>query len=162
MKIFDSQYTYKGTIFPIEWHEVDDFSEIPQKNVSQIYGVCLYKNKVVLVSSDEENYNLPGGKMEKDETYDEAFKREIKEETNMKVINWKPIGFQIVTLPNGTKTWQLRLVAKVEKIGDFIKDPDGWVTKNKLCELKDLNLNIKYGQVGERLIKRTLELKNSI
>jgi hypothetical protein len=162
MKIFDSQFIYDETVFPIEWHEVDDFSEIPQKKVSQIYGVCLYKNKVVLVSSGDENYNLPGGKLKKNETYDEALRREIKEETNMKVISWKPIGFQIVTLSNGTKTWQLRAMAKVEKIGDFIKDPDGPVTKNKLCELNDLNSYIKYGRVGERLIKRALELKNNI
>ncbi len=157
MKKFDSQFIYNGVVFPLEWHEVDDFSEVPREHASQIYGVCFYNDDIVLVTSDNKTFNLPGGTIEKGETYDETFKREIQEETNMRVVSSKPIGYQIVSKPDGTKTWQLRVAAKVEKIGDFESDPGGPVTAIKLCKIEEFNSYIQYGKVGERLIQRALD-----
>lgn len=157
-----THFIYQKKRFDVDWHEIDSLDEVPVEKVSQIYGVCLNDGKAVLVTSDFKTYNLPGGKNEPGEDLIDAFKREIREETNMEVTAWKPIGYQVLTDLAGRKKWELRLVALVSKIGEFKNDPAGTVKGNKICELEELNDYIQYGEVGERLLIRAKELKDTM
>ena len=77
----------------------------------------------------------------------------------MKVLVSYPIGYQIVTDNLGNSIYQLRSVAKVEPIGKFEKDPDNDIKKIKLIEPSEYNKYFDWGEIGERIIQRAIELK---
>lgn len=69
-------------------------------------------------------------------------------------VEWYPIGYQVLTVPGIAKPiYQLRVYAELEKIGEFEHDPGGSVIGYKLVSLSELNKNIEYGIVGERMMK---------
>lgn len=51
-----------------------------------IKGVVLFNDKIVLLKNEREEWELPGGRIELDETPQETVKREIKEELNLDVV----------------------------------------------------------------------------
>ena len=79
--------------------------------------------------------------------------RSMIEECNMHVIEWQPLGYQHLTEPDGKQIFQFRVYAKLEKIGKFVNDPGGGVIKNTMVDLSQVNSLIKYGEIGERMVK---------
>ena len=75
------------------------------------------------------------------------------EECNMRVIEWQPLGYQHLTEPDGKQIFQFRVYAKLEKIGKFVNDPGGGVIENTMVDLSQVNSLIKYGEIGERMVK---------
>lgn len=143
----------------VEWHDADSFDEVPYERATQVYAVPFYRDKVLLVHTLGHGDNLPGGTIEPDETYEQTLRRELQEETNTRVIDWLPIGYQIVTEPDGKIKYQLRVVATVDKIGEFVKDAGGSVHHNLLVEPAKVNEYIKYGEVGDRVIARAIAIR---
>ncbi len=162
MKI-KSQFTNTdGVIAYATYEDADSFGHLVGKNVTQIYGVCFVGDKIVIVYSTKHNHwTLVGGTIEIGESYEECLKREIKEETNMKVNSFLPVGYQEVVTVDKT-IYQLRYACTVEPYGDFVSDPDGSVTEIKLIEVKDYKQYFDWGDIGERIIKRALELKSRL
>lgn len=115
---------------------------------------------VVVYSEAKDYWSLPGGGVELGETYEEAVIREVKEETNMKVLHQELIGFLDIYEPDQIVR-QTRSFCIVEPYGDFKKDGDsgGDITAIKLIDPKDYKQYFNWGEVGERIISRTLELK---
>jgi len=103
---------YDGKQYPLEYEDLNSFSELPLEYCRQIYGVCFLNNGMIIVKNGLKNtWSLPGGTIEQGESIDSAFKREIQEETNLKITNWKPIGYQKIIYPDGTFIYQLRACA---------------------------------------------------
>ncbi len=147
-----------GEILDYTYYDSDDFSELKEIEVKAVHAFCFYKNKMVIVWSDKKNYwTPPGGGVENDETIEEAVTREIKEETNMKVLKQIPIGFIQINEPRGIVT-QTRSFCLVEPYGDFISDPDGDINKIALIDPKDYRKYFDWGEVGEYLIDRALKI----
>lgn len=147
-----------GEILDYTYYDSDDFSELKEIEVKAVHAFCFYKNKMVIVWSDKKNYwTPPGGGVENDETIEEAVTREIKEETNMKVLKQIPIGFIQINEPRGIVT-QTRSFCLVEPYGDFISDPDGDINKISLIDPKDYRKYFDWGEVGEYLIDRALKI----
>lgn len=73
----------------------------------------------------------------------------------MRVVNWKPIGYQKNIGEDGSIIYQVRVYAELEKIGEFLKDPGGSVVGYDLINICDLNNRIKWGEVGEWLVEKT-------
>lgn len=147
-----SEYEYRGYV-DVEWYDVFDKKDIPDLHWHQVYVVGNYLGKVPIVIYPNSQDNLPGGKTERDETLEETMTREIKEELNMRVLSWEPLGYQICTQrETGEASNQFRAYAQIEKIGEFTHDPGGNIIGHKLVEPEDINTHIKYGAVGERLI----------
>ncbi|MFH1454857.1 MAG: NUDIX hydrolase [bacterium] len=145
-----------------EYHECDSFGHLLSKKVTQAYGVCFVGDKIVIVYSSKNNHwILPGGSIEKGETFEECLKREIKEESNMRVISFMPIGYQEVRI-EGRILNQLRYFCIVEPYGDFISDPDGSITKIKLIDPRDYKQYFDWGEIGDKIMERAIELKNNI
>jgi len=96
------------------------FDEEPQ-NVEMIYVIIIarYKNKWIFVRHKErDTYEIPGGHIEQGESYIEAAKRELYEETGAIDVLLKPVSHYAVT--NETKqTWGYLFLAEVNKLGDI-------------------------------------------
>lgn len=147
-----SEFEYEGKVL-VEWYDVFDKEEIPNFNWEHVYAIGDLDGKVPIIMYENKNDNLPGGRLEPGELLEDALVREIEEELNMKVISWAPLGYQILTRPwDNTPTYQFRVYAKLQKIGEFENDPGGSVIGHKLVELDKVNEYIKYGNVGDRLV----------
>lgn len=159
-----SQFTDKdGKLAEVIYEDTDSFDRLLDKKVTQTYGVCFVGDKIVVVYSIKGggHWILPGGSIEERETFEECLKREIQEESNMKVLSFAPIGYQEVHF-DGKIFNQLRYVCIVEPYGDFISDPDGSITEIKLIDPKDYKQYFDWGEIGDHIVKRAMELRESL
>jgi len=146
-----------GTI-PYTYRDLDSTDEILNKKIDGVHAYCFYEDKLVLVYAKEKGYWTPaGGALENNESIEEAVIREVKEETNMKVLKQKIIGYQKAFEPNKIST-QTRSVCTVVPYGPFVSDPDGDITEIKLIDPKDYKKYFDWGEVGDYIMQRTLEL----
>ena len=100
----------------------------------------------------------PGGGVEAGESPSEAVTREVKEETNMRVLKQQIIGFQDI-FESGNVNTQTRSVCLVEPFGPFVSDPDGDITEVKLILPQDYKNYFDWGEIGDRLMQRALETR---
>lgn len=146
-RVFDYSYSY-----------IDDFSELGDTKIKAVRAFCFCDDKLVLVWSDKKNnWMPPGGGVEMGETPEVAIIREIKEETNMRVIKHIPLGFIEVSEPDGMVT-ETRSFCLVEPDGPFTVDPDGDITEIKLVDPVDYKKYFDWGEVGDYIMQRALEL----
>ena len=158
---------WEGKEVRLEYSDADSFNDLPRDKCRQVYGVCFVGDKMVIgkrIRNGE--WGLIGGSIEKGETFTETLAREIQEESNMKVLAALPIGYQKTTPPNSEPFYQLRFFALVEPIGEFIKDPDGnpnsGIAKIKLIDPEIYKEYFDWGEIGERIIRRAIELKDKL
>lgn len=146
-----TEYEYHGHV-DVEWYDVLKKEDIPDLEWHQVYIVGNYLGKVPVVMYPDAQDSLPGGGTEPGESLEQTITREVEEETNMRVVSWEPLGYQVCThRETGEISNQFRAYAKLEKIGEFISDPGGNIIGHKLVELSKLNDHVNYGVVGERL-----------
>ena len=157
--IFEDILPWKGTNFKVVWHDTNSFDNLDISKCSQCYGVCFCGDKIVIGRRLAGHWGLIGGTIEKGETFEQTLRREIIEESNMRILSFLPIGYQEVWRPDGSSNCQLRFACKVEPIGKFESDPaDGGITEIKLIDPKDYKKYFDWGKVGERIMKRAIEL----
>lgn len=84
--------------------------------------------------------------------------REVREETNMKVLYQEIIGYQDVYEPEKTIR-QTRSFCVVEPYGEFVADPDGDITKIELIDPLDYKKYFDWSAIGDRIMQRAIELK---
>ncbi|MFA5894472.1 MAG: NUDIX domain-containing protein [Candidatus Shapirobacteria bacterium] len=165
VKIF-SELLWGGERYKLEYTDLDSFDELPYEKCVQVYGVCFMEDKIVIghgrTSKTDSGWNLIGGHIEKGETFEQTLRREIKEESNMELLNYLPIGVQKVTAPSGEFTYQLRYVTKVRPFGKFRNDPAGSVTDIMLIDPKNYRQYFDWGEIGERIISRAIEVKKRL
>ncbi len=58
--------------------------------------------------------------------------------------------------------YQLRYLCTVEPVGPFTEDPDGKIAEIKLINPADYKQYFDWGQIGERIIERAVELKEKL
>ncbi len=165
MKQLTTEYIGRsGVKYIFEYSDCDDFSLLPFEQCTQTYGVCFYEDKMIIgYGGAKQDWGLIGGTIEKGETLDQTFEREIQEESNMKVLKKLPVGYQKVTdTRDGKVIYQLRYVAIVEPYGPFVNDPTGAVTEIKLIDPKDVKNYFDWREIGDRIVERALELLPSL
>jgi ADP-ribose pyrophosphatase YjhB (NUDIX family) len=144
------------------YHDCENFNEVDPNKTTQAYGVCFYGDKMVIgFGGKKKNWGLVGGTIEKGETFEETLKREIIEESNMEVLKCIPIGYQEV-FDHDKYIIQLRYACKVKPLGPFTKDPAGSVTEIKLIDPTTYKKYFDWGDVGDRIIERAIELKSKL
>ena len=142
----------------IYYEGLDPNDNLEGKMLTGVHAFCFCDGKIVVVYAENKKYwTPPGGAIEPGETYEEAVIREIKEETNMKVLHQELIGFQDIYEPNRTIR-QTRSFCVVEPYGDFVTDPDGDITEIKLIDLKDYKQYFDWKEIGDRILDRALEM----
>lgn len=142
------------------YFDANSFDGLPYEQCRQHLGVCFYGDKVVLGwhEGKHNHWSLVGGTIEPGEFIDSALIREVQEESNMKVLWHKPIGYQQVTTADGKVFFQLRSYCEVEPIGDFVSDPAGIVTRITYIEPNDFKNFVDWGEIGNRIIERAVEI----
>jgi len=161
---------YKGSNnidYICEYSDAESFEHLPYESVKQAYGICFYENKLVIgFGGLKKGWGLIGGSVEKGESFEETLRREIKEESNMNIVSFLPVGYQKVTDTQNKKVfYQLRYVCKVVPYGEFLIDGgDGFsdkaITEIKLINPKDYKKYFDWGEIGDRIIERSLEIRN--
>lgn len=147
------------TVSVVTYQDTDSFESLDFSKIAQVYAVCLSsKGEMVIVFHGErKDWTLVGGSVEPGESLEDCLKREIQEESNMKVLDFKPVGYQMVQ--TGDKIiYQLRYACHVELYGEFIGDPTEKVIEIKLIDPKDYKQYFDWGEIGERIVERALEI----
>jgi len=95
----------------------------PRALVTQASGVCFSEDgKVVLETKDGASWQLVGGHPEPGESIEQAFVREVAEETSAEVLEMRYLGAQEVSDPDNPEGmvvyYQARFWAKV-RLGEF-------------------------------------------
>lgn len=158
MQIKSKNSNKDGSITEIIYNDAESFDSLKLKKVTQVYGVCFLNGKMVIVfNAKRKAWGLVGGSLEEQETYEECLKREVIEETNMRVLNFYPVGYQEVSIPQKELIYQLRYVCSVEAIGPFIADPAGAITEVKLIDPKTYKEYFDWGEIGDHIIQRAFE-----
>jgi len=140
------------------YREDDPLKDLDGKILQCVHAFCLYKDTLVIVYADNKKYwTPPGGGIEPGESFEEAVVREVKEETNMKVLHQEFIGYQDVYEPNRIVR-QTRSFCIVEPFGDFVSDPDGDITEIKMIKPEHYKQYFDWGKVGDRLMERVMEM----
>jgi len=131
-------------IVPVVYRDIESTEELGSRTVHGVHAFCFVGDELVIVYSEaKRNWEPPGGGVEPGETAEEAVVREVFEETNMRVLKQRVIGYQEVSEPHRLTT-QVRAVCIVEPIGPFIADADPnddgeGVTEIKLIDPKISN-----------------------
>lgn len=152
----------EGKVYKLTWHDCDNFDKLPIEKCTQSYGACFYEGKLVITRGEFGKWNFVGGHIEKGETPEIALVREVKEESNMRVVKQTPIGYQEVKEEDGKIYFQLRFCCMVEPIGKFEKDPDGNVIEIKLINPKDVKKYFDWGEIGDRIMERSISVLRQI
>jgi ADP-ribose pyrophosphatase YjhB (NUDIX family) len=151
--------TSQNTDVTFVYNDLDTTEEIKDKKINGVHAYCFYDSKLVLVYDGKKRIWTPaGGGTEIGESVEDTVVREVKEETNMRVISQKIIGYQKIFEPNKI-TVQTRSICIVEPYGPFICDPDGDITEIKLIDPKDYKQYFDWGEIGDYIMQKALEIK---
>lgn len=148
-----TSFEYNNATYNVDWYDLQSTGVLPEIEWHQVYAVGNYRSQVPVVHYPNARDNLPGGEVDPGETVEQTLYREIQEELNMNILSWYPVGYQVVTHPDGSITNELRVYAAMEKIGEFVNDSGGHIIGHSLVPIESLNDSIQYGVVGERLIE---------
>jgi len=162
MQIKSALTNRSGQAVSVVYNDIDSELELGDKKVSCVHAYCFCGDKFVVVFDPKKNYwTPPGGAVEEGESVRDAVMRETREESNMKVLRQRLIGCQDITEPQGTVS-QTRSVCIVEPYGPFVGDPDGDISKIELIDPKDYKKYFDWGEIGDHIMQRALELKAQI
>lgn len=158
-----SSYTHRfGQVVDLVYRDIETTDQLEGRVVSCVHAFCFYNDKLLIVYQKEGGYwNPPGGAIEPGESIEAAVTREVREESNMKVITQKLIGFCDFHEPKGAVT-QTRSVCLIEPFGDFVVDPDGDITRAELIDSHDYKQYFDWGIIGDRIMERALELYGAL
>lgn len=167
LNIFPLTKTYKGysgVDYIFEYYESDTFEHLPQDRIKQSYAIAFHQDKFLVVNNITKpgSYTPVGGSVEEGENPNDTLIREIQEESNMKVLEYKLLGYQKVIDTSGVEKpyYQLRYFAIVEPYGPFVSDPAGKVTEVIYCDLADYKKYFNWFEIGEKIIEQAYKIKN--
>ncbi len=165
MRTITSITTHNGIEYINEYTDTDSFDHLPKESCSQCYAFAFLKDNpargFIIVNNITKpgSYTPVGGSVESGEHPDQTLIREVKEESNMKVLKYLPIGYQKTTpqIEGGTPFYQLRYVCTIEAYGPFVSDPAGKVTEIIFVSPEEYKKYFNWGEVGDRLVERAVE-----
>jgi len=141
---------------PVTWRDVENFSDLDGVEMHHVCAYAFCDGKLVLVfDKDKKRWTPPGGHLEGIESIEDGTAREVREETNMRIVHHQLIGHQTITEPH-RMTNQTRSFCIVEPYGPFVADPDGDITEIKLIDPKDIKQYFDWGVVGDHVLERAI------
>ncbi len=144
--------------FQVEYRESDPGRGSSDRSLHSAHGFCFYDGQMVLVRHPTRGWMPPGGGIEAGEDHKQAIVREVKEETNMKVVHQELIGY--VDVWRSDKVLRMvRSFCAVIPEGPFCPNPQEEITEIKLIDPGDYRSYFDWGEIGARMMKRALELQ---
>ncbi len=129
---------------------------------TQVYGIVFSEDGRILTILDEGVFKLIGGHPIDGESYEETLKREFLEEVNTTIREIHYLGYLKVEDENGTYA-QVRMIAKIDKIGDKKPDPDnGKLYTRVLSSQKNTKSHMDYGDGGNNMLEDAVKEANEI
>lgn len=161
MEIKSTLTNRSGQILDVVYKEADPLIGLEGKKLQGVHAYCFCGGRMVIVYANNKGYwTPPGGGIEEGESVEEAVIREVKEETNMKVLRQEFIGYQDIyqqdIYGNNQIVRQTRSFCETEPFGDFVSDPDGDITKIKLIDPKDYKKYFDWGEIGDRVMGQAM------
>ncbi len=146
---------------PYVYYDMEKYEDLPA-GMMHVGAYCFYRGKLLVVyHAPKKHWTPPGGGIEEGETVEDATIREIKEESNMRVISHRLLGYQEIPEPDRIVR-QSRSVCIVEPYGDFESDPDEDITEIKFIDPSNIKEYFDWGIVGDHLIKRAVEMSKEM
>ena len=120
-------------------------AEMRRTENTELTVLCLLRDgdRLLLqdrVKNDWKGYTLPGGHVEPGESFVDAVKREMKEETGLEIINPKLAGIKQFPIDDGR--YIVLLFKVVDFTGEVISSEEGqmeWVDRSNLSEIETVN-----------------------
>ena len=114
-----------------------------------VRGICEYNNKILLLklrsisAHDAGKWEIPGGKVKKNEFFDDALRREYMEETGLEIeidSLYNAIQKNFTACKTGESIKSIQLIMKVSTNTDEIVISDehamyGWFTKDEIRKM---------------------------
>lgn len=134
-----------------------------------VYGICIRDNSVLLVPQWD-GWDFPGGGVDVDETIDEAFSREVKEETGLEVSRGKVVACEssFFIHHNTGKYHNCLLIyylgenvkGEISTKG-FTEDEVGYAKEAKWVSLDEIEKLKFYNSIDSmKLIKTAMEIRS--
>lgn len=158
--VFKEAINHNGERCDVHHVDIDHFDDLPDKLKLKAHAVCLHNGKMLLVNHPEwDIWSIPGGTRDFGESIEETLKREIVEETNCKVIDYRPIAYQKIVNFNGkVQHYRLQYLCNVVPLGDFKKDPAGNISKIAWIQPDNFEEYIEDKEFKRLVIRRALKL----
>lgn len=138
-------------------------SSVPKKlEVRQVYGVVFSDTGKVLLRFDNGKYKLTGGHPDKnDQSFEDTLKREFIEELDVEIKDIHYLGYLLVE-ENHEKYAQVRMIAKIKKIGPIRPDLDnGILYQRYFAYQNNVKSYLNYSDLaGNKMIDDALKLAN--
>lgn len=132
--------------------------------LTQSYGVCFNEKGEILVirTPQSEEWSLPGGTIELNETPDQTLKREFLEEVTIEIAD-NPIllGAQLCeSFPNGNnRIYQLRYACQIKEIFPQKPDPANNILYiMKFVPASKVTEYVKWNVIGDEIFKQAQEI----
>lgn len=159
MKIFKAAITHNGKRCDVTHVDVDNFNDIPNELILKAHAVCICDNKMLLVNHPEwDIWGIPGGSRELGESIEQTLIREIQEETNCEVLEYRPIGYQKIVSSDDEIHYRLQYLCMVKPLGEFEADPAGNINKIIWINPNDFKEYIEKKEFKEVVIQRAIEI----
>lgn len=155
----ENKATFEGKTILFSFIDASTYEEF--ENITQCYGIVVNEENDVLIIKefDHKKWFLPGGTVEKDETPLQTLHREIIEEADVLIKDEVLLGGQRVFVDGVFECSQLRWFARVKEILPQTPDPDsGEMVQRKFIPLSKLNSYLRWGAVGNHLVRRVREI----
>jgi|TARA_B110000285_G_C14793685_1_gene454205 ADP-ribose pyrophosphatase YjhB (NUDIX family) len=132
---------------------VDLFS---QRYPISIKGIIIWENKVLLLKNERGEWDLPGGKLNKDISAEACLIREIKEETNLEVTVGKLESTFIYNIRNWVKVFIVVYQCAMTSDKSNLKISGEHFDENffTLSELESINIYRHYKDVIQKVLSR--------
>ena len=103
MEIHSSKI-WKGKDTKFTYRDIDHIDELKKRVCMGVRAYIFCNNKLIVTYSERKDiWEPPGGNVESDELVTNAMIREVKEETNMKVIRHACIGYEDIFAEEKTR-----------------------------------------------------------
>lgn len=122
--VISAKLVWSGKECSLEYHDADTFTDLPKLKITQAYGVCFCDGKLLIGQRAKNGaWGHLGGGVAEGESPEQALKREIQEESNMEVLAFAPLGYQIVTNTASESHLQVRYVLRYGRLANSYATP---------------------------------------